>query len=106
MLKALFDMIRQSTAARVNTSIATGIDVAIRRISAECDFCAAPLDTVLAEIVHIVVVQDNSSMHDEPGLSSMVVCSSDDATVSDNNDTVITSLPHPPYFLLGCGTIT
>ncbi len=61
MLKALFDMIRQSTAARVNTSIATGIDVAIRRISAECDFCAAPLDTVLAEIVHIVVVQDNSS---------------------------------------------
>jgi len=54
-------MIRQCTAARANASIATGIDLAIRRICAEHDFCAAPFDAVLAEIAHIVVVQDDSS---------------------------------------------
>ena len=61
MLKALFDTICQSTATRVNTSITTGLDVAIRRNSAERDFCAAPLDAVPAEIAHIVVVQDDLS---------------------------------------------
>jgi hypothetical protein len=61
MLKASFDTICQSTAACVNTSIATGPDVAIHRISAERDFCVAPLDAVLAEIAHIVVVQDKLS---------------------------------------------
>ena len=61
MLKALLDTIRQSTAACMNTSIVTGLDVAIRRISVECDFCAAPLDAILAEIAHIVVVQDDLS---------------------------------------------
>ena len=60
-LKALFDMIHQSTATCVNASIATGIDVAIHHICAERDFCAAPLDAILAKIAHIVVVQDNSS---------------------------------------------
>jgi hypothetical protein len=61
-LKASFDTICQSTAACVNMSIATGLDVAIRRISAERDFCAAPLDAVLAEIALIVVVDDLSRM--------------------------------------------
>ena len=60
-LKASFDTIHQSTAACLNTSIATGLDMAIRRISVESDFCAAPLDAVLAEIAHIVVVQDDLS---------------------------------------------
>ena len=60
MLKVSFDTICQSTAARVNTPIATGIDLAIRRICVERDFCAAPLDAILAKIAHIVVIQDNS----------------------------------------------
>ena len=61
MLKASFDTICQSTSARVNISIATGLHVAICRISAERDFCAAPLDAILAKIAHIVVVQDDLS---------------------------------------------
>ena len=100
MLKASFDTIRQCSVACTIASIATGIDVVIHCICAKSDFCVATLDAVLGGRPRRLV------MPDEPSQSSTVICSSDDATVSYVNKAIITSLPHPPYFLLGCGTIT
>ena len=68
-LKALFDTIRQCTATCANALIATGIGVAIRRICVERDFCAAPLDAVLAKIAHIVVIHDDLSRLMSPACS-------------------------------------
>jgi hypothetical protein len=102
----MFATIRQYKAACAKASITTGIDAAIRRVCAERDLCVAPLDAILAKIKHCEIFHDIFAMHDEPGLCSMVVCSSDDTTVSDTNNAVITSLLHPPYFLLGCSIIT
>ena len=61
MLKASFVTIHQYNAAHAKASIAPGIDAAIRRICAERDLCAAPLDAILAKIKHCEIVHDNSS---------------------------------------------
>jgi hypothetical protein len=60
-LKASFITIRQYNVARAKTSIATGINAAIRRFCAERDLCAAPLDAILAKIKHCEIVHDNLS---------------------------------------------
>ena len=105
--KALLDTIRQCTATRVNASIATGIDVAIRRICAECDFCAAPLDAILAKIAHLVVVQDNSSRRMSPAclpwLSAQVMTPLSLTTTTPSSPP---SHTHPTSYLGEVVTIT